>query len=505
MSIDNTKLLATADILGGTVFFANEHGVDPEYPDNDGLLADGMYIRLEGSDGSIAYISAYEIDKALGIIGDMSMSKADKAIVDELSLIVNDKVSSIDFELLQSDVDTKASKAEVDELLDSFNGKVDQTTVDAIIETLNTKANQETIDAINEALEAKANQADLEALQTLVNAKAELEKVSELIADVVALKSTVQALTNIDSINAINNQIAYLNTEIQRRLTIDDLSNIKTSIATLTTSNQALTERVGLVESSLNKKATTTYVQGQVTELNTAITGLASRMANKVDRSDLVNKADKADLDNVVKKVTSINSTLADLEVQIDDAHDEFVADIAAKADSQFVNAKVAEFTEQLDTKADKTLLNSSINAINSKINSLENSYSSSLGGVSGSVEELGCTINNTISEIRATLNSQSRTITTQGTKITSLETASNTYRDQLKQTWVRVLSSTEYKRLVPAPDGVAYNTRYKYPNTLYLIVDFNKPKAVYIGDVLIAKAEQKGSVGFAYTFPIVF
>ena len=26
-----------------------------------------------------------------------------------------------------------------------------------------------------------------------------------------------------------------------------------------------------------------------------------------------------------------------------------------------------------------------------------------------------------------------------------------------------------------------------------------------YIGDVLVAQAEQKGSVGFAYTFPIIF
>ena len=39
----------------------------------------------------------------------------------------------------------------------------------------------------------------------------------------------------------------------------------------------------------------------------------------------------------------------------------------------------------------------------------------------------------------------------------------------------------------------------------IYLIVDFNKPKAIYIGDILVAQAEQKGSVGFAYTFPIVF
>lgn len=505
MSIDNIKLKAAADILGGAVFFANEYGVDPEYTSNDGLLPNGMYIRLEGSDGSLAYISAYELDKAIGIIAGMTASKADAATVASLQALLDDKVSTTDFQLLSSDVEGKASKAELDDALDTFGGKADQTAVDAIIEELNAKANQETIDAINAALEGKAEQSDVDALQTLVAAKAELETVSGLLADVIALKATVETLTNVDSIAAINNQIAYLNSEIQRRLTIDDLTTIKTNIANLTTSNETLSERVGNVEANLSKKATTTYVQGQVTELNTAITGIAARMGDKADKSDLANKANKSDLDSVTSKVKTLNSTISDLEVLIDNNYDELAGDISEKADASYVNTKVTEFTDELSNKADKTTVNTSISALNTKVNTLEDNYSTAIGDVSGSIEELECEVNNVLAELRANINTQSRNITTQGNKITNLETASNTYKDQLKQTWVRVLSTNEYKKLTTPPEGVPYNSRYKYPNTVYLVVDFNKPKAIYIGDILVAQAEQKGSIGFAYTFPIVF
>ena len=64
---NNTKIAATADILGGDVFFATDDGRDPEILENGDLLANGMYIRLNGSDGSVAYISAFELDKSIDL------------------------------------------------------------------------------------------------------------------------------------------------------------------------------------------------------------------------------------------------------------------------------------------------------------------------------------------------------------------------------------------------------------------------------------------------------
>ena len=55
--------------------------------------------------------------------------------------------------------------------------------------------------------------------------------------------------------------------------------------------------------------------------------------------------------------------------------------------------------------------------------NTLEDNYSTAIGDVSGSIEELECEVN-VLAEIRANINTQSRNITTQGNKITNLETA---------------------------------------------------------------------------------
>lgn len=501
----NIKLKATADILGGSVFFANDAGFDPEYPNNGDLLPNGMYIRLEGSDNSIAYISAYELDKALGIIGDMSMSKASQADVDALEAALEDKVSSSDFELLQGDVENKASKAALDDALDAFNGKASQEQVDAIIAALNEKASQEYAEQLQAEIEAKADATTVEELSTSVEAKASKATVEELQADVLALQETVRLLTNSDSIVAINNQIAYLNTEIQRRLTIDDLSTINTTVSNLGNSQSELTERVENVEVNLNKKATTTYVQGQVTELNNAITGLSVRVDSKADKSDLSGKANKSDLDQIVKKVNTLGSTVSNLEIATDDNYDELSAALNKKAVKTEVDAAIESLNETIASKADKTTFNEEISRINNNYNNLESTLTEDINRLSGEIEQIECDTNATITELRANINTQNRTITNQGTQLTKLQESSQTYNEKLKQNWVRVLTTNEYKALRTAPEGASYNNRYKYPNTVYLIVDFNKPKAIYIGDILVAKAEQKGSVGFAYTFPIVF
>ena len=501
----NIKLKATADILGGSIFYANDAGLDPEYPNNGDLLPNGMYIRLEGSDGSIAYISAYELDKALGIIGDMSMSKASKADLDALEDSLENKVSTTDFELLQGDVENKASKAELDDALDAFNGKASQEQVDEIIAALNEKASQEYAEQLQAAIEAKADATEFETLSATVENKANKATVDELKADVQALQQTVSLLTNSDSIVAINNQIAYLNTEIQRRLTIDDLSTINTTVSNLGNSQSDLTERVENVEVNLNKKATTTYVQGQVTELNTAITGLATRVDTKADKSDLTGKANKSDLDQIVKKVNTIGASVSDLEIEVDDNYKELTAALNKKAVKADVDTAIESLNETIASKVDRVTYNTEINRINNNYNTLESTLTEDINRLSGEIEQLECDTNATLTELRASLNTQNRTITNQGTQLTKLQESSQNYNEKLKQNWVRVLTTNEYKALRTAPEGASYNNRYKYPNVVYMVVDFNKPKAIYIGDILVAQAEQKGSIGFAYTFPIVF
>lgn len=505
MSNTLIKLKATADILGGAVFFATDAGIDPEYPNNGDLLPNGMYIRLEGSDGSIAYISAYELDKALGIIGEMSMSKANAADVLTIQAALEDKVSNITFELLQGEVADKASKNDVDNISDALATKADQSVVDNIIEQLNAKANQELLDSIMSQVETKANATDVEALTTTVSSKANASDVEEMLADIAALQETVQLLTNSDSIAAINNQIAYLNSEIQRRLTIDDLQSLNSTVSELTSSNNSLSERVDNVEVNLNKKATTTYVQGQVTELNTAITGLAALVEAKANKTEISNKANKTDVDNIVKRVNTIGTSVSNLEISVDDNYKELFASVQKKANKTDVDIAIEDVTNALTNKSNRSDVNLEFSRLNTRINDLQELHSSATGNIVENVANIETSVNNSLAEMRASLNTQSRTVTSHTSQISKLESTTSTQTDKLKQNWIRVLTSNEYKKLTTPPDGVPYNNRYKYPNTLYLVVDYNKPKAIYIGDILVAQAEQKGSIGFAYTFPIVF
>jgi hypothetical protein len=115
--------------------------------------------------------------------------------------------------------------------------------------------------------------------------------------------------------------------------------------------------------------------------------------------------------------------------------------------------------------------------------------------------------LSRTISSINTKLTEQTNTTKNMTKTVDKLSAWKDETAKNLKSQWVRVLSSKEYKALRPAGENTLqdYNPRYRYPNTVYLVVDFNKPKAIYIGDILVAQAESKGSIGFAYTFPIAF
>ena len=121
----STKIKSTADIIGGDVFFATVEGFDPEYPQNGDLLPNGMYIRLVGSDGSVTYISAYELDKSLDIISEMSKDKANQSDVTALQQLLEGKASDTDIELLQAEVDGKVARVEFDSLSNTVAGKAD--------------------------------------------------------------------------------------------------------------------------------------------------------------------------------------------------------------------------------------------------------------------------------------------------------------------------------------------------------------------------------------------
>ena len=68
-------------------YFATEEGKDPEFLENGDLLANGMYIRLNGSDGSVAYITTYPCHICAKLLVSSGVREIvyDKDYPDELS------------------------------------------------------------------------------------------------------------------------------------------------------------------------------------------------------------------------------------------------------------------------------------------------------------------------------------------------------------------------------------------------------------------------------------
>ena len=510
-NIDNTtatKMTTTASVLGGAVFFANDNGQDPEYPEYGDLLPNGMYIRIENTDGSFAYISAYEIDKAIQIIGDMSMSKASSADVETLASQLDTKASKNDLDLLQSDIYTKASKIDLDNLSEVVEDKADKTEMQTISETLNQKADKTDLDDLTDTINDKADKVEIQTISETLNQKANTDTVIAMVKDIEALKEALNNVSSNQSIVAIKNQIDYLRSEVNKRLTIDDLSPINTNITNLSSEITDIDARLTQAESNIQKKANTVYVQGQVTELNNAITGLAKRVDTKADKTTVNLKADRSELDPVIKKVATLSTSVSDVVTSTTSKLNEFETSIATKADKSDVTTSINKLTEDVSLKADKTTLNDAISNINNKLLNLEENHSDDISTLIVAIDDVECEVNSNIAEINAIASGNTKRIDNQAKQITSLQEADRKFEEKLKTEWVRVMTPEEYKKLPPI--GSTYgdgkpNPYAKQPNVIYMLVRFNQPISVYIGDVLIAQAEEKGDVGFVYKFPIVF
>lgn len=500
------KINAAADILGGTIFFANDEGFDPEYNSNGGLLPNGMYIRLIGSDSSIAYISAYEINKKLADLDAITRTKANKDDLDTLKEQVDNKLSSADVELLFSEqLENLATKTDITTLTTSLSNKADAGDVSTLTALVELKANQSAVTELSSALENKANATVVEELTASINAKANSSDVTSIRTDITTLQNVVKTLTDSSSVNSINAQIEHLNNELNKKLTADDLSDITSDISYLGEDIDSIMTRIDNVETNLNKKVSETYVQSQLNDVNNTIRNIVTTVEGKADKTDVKSKANQSDLENVTKKVAELNTSVSNINNSVSNNYTELLGLANSKADKATVEEQLLNINNTLPNKADKLAFNNAIERINSKLNILENLKDNISSEVLGEIEELECEFNNIVAEVRASINAQTKTLTQYDKTITSLQTASDSYKEKIKQNWVRVLTTTEYKNLRIPPEGALYNDRYKYPNIVYLIVDFNKPKAIYIGDILVAKAEQNGSVGFAYTFPLSF
>ena len=464
------KLTTVEGIVGGAVIKATPEGYDPEYLDSDELLPNGLYIRLENTSGKRIYVSAYEIDKAIGIIGDMTAGKADIADFEALEIELASKASKTHVDLMQADVDNKATK-------DSLNS------LSAVVDT-------------------KADKTTVEMLSADVDNKAKATDVNKLRSDVEALKTTLESLSDNTTIISIKNQIKYLNDEINKMLSIDDVKHLEEDILANTERLTDVDAKIDLLEDAITNKASKTYVQSQITELNGAITAMSTRVNAKADKKDVALKANQTDMNIVVKRLSELSlSTEADF-AELEECCRLVQEELKVKASKTYVDTNIADINNIVNTKADANFVDEKLVKLNDKINKVEANFDASVADITTDVYELECEVDNKFKELNTSINNQNKQIVENISQINQLKQNDIKTNEALKQQWVRVMTPEEYNNLSPIGSS---SVNAKKANVIYMLVRYNKPTAVYIGDILIAQAEQKDSQGFTYTFPIVF
>ena len=494
-----TKIKSTADILGGEVFFANDFGQDPEYEGAE-LLPNGMYIRLIKDDGNVVYVSAHEIDKAIGIIGQMSMSKANQSDVDAIVELLDEKVSKTEIELLRTDIADKVSDDNFNDLAGQVSNKADKTDVESLIDQVSNKADKTDVELLRTSLNSKASNDAITLISEDINNKA-LE-ISRIKNDILTIQNALESVTDSNSISALQKQINYLNSELNKKLEIDDLDSLKTSIINLSTSDSVKSELISDIETNLNKKASTVYVQGQVNELNKAITGISARVDTKADKEIVAKKAAKADLDLLTSKITSLTNEFNTTKNEFESLNNTVITEINNKVSNTQLESEVSRLEHNINEKLNSEEYNIFVGRIENKIENVKNECDEDHDFLLNEFSTLQCDVNNALAETNAKSNAQLKQIELHSEQITSLKKKDIELAEKLKTQWVRVMTPEEYNSLAPINEN---NPFAKQPNVVYMLVRYNKPIAIYIGDILIAKAEQKGSVGFTYTFPIVF
>lgn len=515
-----TRNAQSAPNIIGTVFYANADGCDPEHIDVSGFNPGGMYIRLNTADG-LAYINAYALGQTIATIDNMSKNKATTAALNALATEVNNtKATKVELEALSGVVDTKLSAAAIDGITATLETKADEediTTLNASISTLNNElsgrisSTEDVIDLIESELDLKATTESVESLTTTVNEKADSSEITNINARLDEVESDIDALndlSNDDNITSMQNQLEDLNTKVSKCLTADseEITSLNVGVTNINADLDTLEEDIDQLRTDINSKASTIYVEGQLTDIHNVIAAANSAIDTKADIETVANKANQSDLLQVQTNINDLVSDINNINQDIAEKYDDVIAKIDAKANIADVESNISTINTAISEKADTSYVDSKNTELTNRVDTFEGSLESTIKKYANeSIDLFECEMNNTISELRSSINSHRTQINAQEKNISALQTSSQSHNDLLKQNWVRVLSSKEYGRLLPNPPEGIFNNRYKYPNTVYLVVDFNKPKAIYIGDILVAKAEQSGSVGFAYTFPIVF
>jgi hypothetical protein len=500
-----SKINDVDNISSGLIIRTTEDGKDVDYPNVKDLLGNTMYLRLVSDSGRVIHISAYEIDRALDTIALLNNDKADKSVVDDLAAALEGKASAVKLELFEANINEKADKSEVSSIKKIINKKADIATVTELSTTVANKADIDTVAELSTTVANKADIATVTELSTIISNKANIETVVKMQNDVQALHNTLNSLSDTETIKAIKNQINYLNSEIQRRLTIDDLNSLLVDNTELINQVEANTTSINNIEHTLSNKASIPYVQKELNDLNSIIANVSAKTNSKADKSAVATKASQEDLNLLAKKFNDLSaSTTTNIE-ELTNSYSKLQETVDNKATKKIVRQLSEKMDVELEGKLDKSTFVKTVNNINNKIDNID--LDTPISDINNEIHNVQTSLNNKLSNLQSTISTHNKKISQHEDKIAKMQDIDTKLERAVSTEWVRVMTPEDYNKLSKNPnysDGTK-NPNAVQPNTVYMIVKYNKPVAIYIGTILIAEAKQEGPAGFTYNFPIVF
>ena len=422
------------------MFKTDENGVDIEYPEVVGLNADSIYIRITFLNSETPlYISCWLLQSDIEALKD----------------IVDSKASKSEYDLLREEIESKVSSIQLEYLQEQINLKADKTTLERLQAVVDKKANNDYVAGLESIIYNKADKTTLSEVEGKIN------DVTASLTNYVKVETHNDLVSTIDGINVnLSNKIdstelVELNKQLSLKANHSDIEDINkklndidnanidevnTKLNSITLTVDKLGKKIEVNTTDIRKKADLSYVEKIDTDLKKATTKLDIIVETKADKSDLLTKANKVD-------VEALSNT------------------------NNIINNNIAQIRKTIDTKVDKTTLESRCTELQHSITDLY------------SVEK------NDVRIINSKISNIEKDIDKIESNLTDIVSSSS-------KEWIQVLTPEQYKRIPSSRID---------PAKMYMCVKYGKPYALYIGSVLIAERNIEESTGFAYTFPLTF
>lgn len=509
----------TAQIIGTTII-SNADGFDVE-TGLSGLDPNTMYIRINAGSGEYNYINAFAVSQSLNDISkQVSTSNASTlAQVNALKANVDDKVSNVQFKELTSTVSTKASDSDLQKAVKMIDDCISDDELNSLTSEVGRKANSSDFESFKTTVTNDLNNK----FDILDGKKADTADVNEIYHQIHSIEQSISALdsyetaaakfnaiktikSNIDSLNILVNSLKGTGTGSNDSSL--ELNTLEVAVENLENSINKINGQIGSINTLLNNKASSSYVQNEIKKLNDDINELSVSVAAKADAELLYSKASKNDLEYVADRLNRLSITVNDSIKNIESYYSDISKDVKNKADKKAVDNIIAELNAAIASKAPAADTIDKYNSLDRRLTELKTLDATSTSEIKCDIRSIQDSLNITKNVVDNISSNQTKSFQKYNDEIKALKAKDKEIAETASNEWIRVMTPEEFNGMSDKPTFAngKVNPNGKQPNVIYFLMKYNKPYAIYIGTVQIAKAEERvGSVGFTYTFPIMF